>query len=360
MSAFRGLHFGAVWPGPALALGSALLFGASTPLAKLLLGVVDPWMLAALLYLGSGAGLFVVQVAVGRLAPAAWRGASLRGRDWLWFGGAVLAGGVAGPLLLMVGLARTSAATASLLLNLEGVATALLAWFVFRENFDRRIATGMAAVVAGAAVLSWPAAPSVSGFAGPLLVVAACAAWGLDNNLTRKVSLSDPVRIAMLKGLIAGTVNLSLALWHGDALPSPGVAAVGGVLGLFGYGVSIALFVVALRHLGAARTGAYFGTAPFVGAVIAVLGLGEAVTIGLVLAGALMALGVWLHLTERHEHEHAHGSMAHDHRHRHDSHHRHAHAPGDPPGEPHTHRHVHAGQSHSHGHTPDAHHDHAH
>ena len=360
MSAFRGLLPGAVWPGPALALGSAMLFGASTPLAKLLLGVVDPWMLAALLYLGSGAGLFVVQVTARRLAPAAWRGTSLRGRDWLWFGGAVLAGGVAGPLLLMAGLARTPAATTSLLLNLEAVATALLAWFVFRENFDRRIVTGMAAVVAGAAVLSWQAAPTVSGFAGPLLVAAACAAWGLDNNLTRKVSLSDPVRIAMLKGLIAGAVNLGLALWHGDALPSLGVAALGGVLGLFGYGASIALFVVALRHLGAARTGAYFGTAPFVGAVVAVLGLGEAVTIGLVLAGALMALGVWLHLTERHEHEHAHGSMEHDHRHRHDSHHRHVHAPGDPPGEPHAHRHVHAGQKHSHGHTPDAHHDHAH
>lgn len=346
------------WLGASLALLSAALFGISTPLAKLLIEAVDPWMLAALLYLGSGVGLAIYRL--GRGAAGAVAEPALGGRDWLWFSGAIAAGGVVGPICLMLGLSLTTAGTASLLLNLEGVATALLAWFVFRENFDTRIAIGMAAIVAGATILSWQGDLRATSVAGPLYIVAACVAWGLDNNLTRKVALSDPVQIAMWKGLIAGTINLALALARGAPLPPVEAIVPTAVVGLFGYGVSIALFVAALRHVGTARTGAYFSTAPFIGAAMAVLWLGDQVTWPFLGAAVLMAVGVWLHLTERHAHAHAHQAMAHSHRHRHDLHHQHDHEAGIDPREPHTHWHRHPGLSHSHPHYPDAHHTHRH
>ncbi len=346
------------WLGASAALLAAALFGISTPLAKLLVGVVDPWMLAALLYLGSGTGLGLYRIL--RSVGADRAEPSLTGHDWIWFGGAIVAGGVIGPVCLMIGLTSTSAGTASLLLNLEGVATALIAWFVFRENFDARIAVGMAAIVAGALALSWQGEASKAGFSGSLYIAAACLAWGIDNNLTRKVALSDPVQIAMWKGLIAGVVNLALALAIGATVPAADTALAAGLIGLGGYGISIALFVVALRHVGTARTGAYFSTAPFIGAAISILALGEPVTVQFALAGCLMGIGVWLHLTERHEHPHEHQPMAHNHRHRHDLHHQHDHEPGVDPREPHTHWHRHHGMAHNHAHYPDAHHSHRH
>jgi len=342
------------------ALASAVLFGVSTPAAKALLGSTDPVILAGLLYCGAGLGLAVVRRMARWTSAGESREAALTGADLPWLGAAIVAGGVIGPLLLMVGLTRTEATTASLLLTLEGVATALLAWFVFRENFDRRIALGMACLVAGAAVLSWSGRPSLSGAMGPAAIVAACLAWGLDNNLTRKVSLADPLQIVELKGLIAGPFNVGLGLWMGGTLPAPSSIALAGLVGLLGYGVSLALFVVALRHLGTARTGAYFSTAPFFGATVAVLLLGEPVTVQLLLAAALMGLGVWLHITEHHEHLHVHAPMAHDHAHAHDEHHRHAHGAMDPAGEPHVHWHRHDPLAHAHKHTPDEHHRHRH
>jgi drug/metabolite transporter (DMT)-like permease len=260
----------------------------------------------------------------------------------------------------MLGLARTDAAAASLLLTLEGVATALLAWFAFHEGFDRRIAGGMACLVAGAVVLAWSAVPSAGGLVGALAIAGACAAWGLDNNFTRKVSLADPLHIVELKGLVAGPVNLLLGLWAGGTLPALTPAALAGAVGFLGYGVSLALFILALRHLGTARTGAYFATAPFIGALAAVLLLREPVTVQLALAGLLMGIGVWLHVTEDHEHEHVHEAVEHAHRHAHDAHHQHEHAAEDPPGEPHTHRHRHARLRHRHPHLPDMHHTHRH
>jgi drug/metabolite transporter (DMT)-like permease len=195
---------------------------------------------------------------------------------------------------------------------------------------------------------------------GPLAIVGACVAWGIDNNLTRKVSLADPLQIVELKGLIAGPFNLVLGLWAGATLaPSP-IWLLAGVIGFLGYGISLALYVLALRHLGAARTGAYFSTAPFVGAVVSVILLGDHVTLGLFAAGALMGLGVWLHLFERHEHTHVHEAVTHNHPHVHDEHHQHAHGPDDPPGEPHTHAHRHEPLIHAHPHTPDMHHLHRH
>src|SRR6266496_2187413 len=307
------------------ALLAAALFGASTPLAKALLGEVDPIVLAGLLYAGSGAGLAIVQVLrfsiIQRPEPIAWPSH----RDWGWLVAAILSGGILGPILLMFGLASTAASTTSLLLNLESAFTALLAWFLFRENFDRRIAVGMAAILAGGVVLS--VGPGhVGGISrGALLVAAACLCWAIDNNLTRKVSASDAILTAGLKGLVAGAVNLSLALSLGYAMPSFGRVVQAALVGFFGYGLSLVLFVLALRHLGTARTGAYFAIAPFYGGILAVLFFGDAVTVQLCIAAALMAVGLWLHLSEHHEHQHTHEEVKHTHSHRHDAHHQHAH-----------------------------------
>ncbi|MBH2008666.1 MAG: DMT family transporter [Xanthomonadaceae bacterium] len=340
-------------PGVLAALGAALLFGAGTPLAKLLLNTVSPWMLAGLLYLGSGIALtlyrFVSQ------APAV----KLPRHEVIWFAGAVAAGGIVGPVLLMLGLAGMPASGASLLLNAEGVFTALLAWFVFKENFDRRIARGMLAIVAGAVVLSWNGEASFAETWPTVAILGACLAWGVDNNLTRKVSLSDATWIASIKGLVAGTVNLSIALLMGMSWPPLPNVLSAMMVGLLAYGVSLSLFVLALRHLGTARTGAYFSVAPFFGAVLAVL-MGEAITMPLLAAGVLMAIGTWLHLTERHKHEHTHEQILHDHEHVHDEHHQHAHDSPIAPGVKHRHSHQHVLLTHAHLHFPDAHHRHRH
>jgi drug/metabolite transporter (DMT)-like permease len=335
------------------ALGAALLFGASTPLAKLLLGAASPWLLAGLLYLGSGLGLAAVVL---------FRRPSFRlpGSEILSLAGAIAAGGVVGPVLLMWALSRMAASSAALLLNAEGVFTALIAWFVFRENFDRRIALGMALIVAGAAVLSGFSGASVDAALPALAVLGACLAWAVDNNLTRKVSLAEPRMVAMAKGLVAGATNTALALSMGASLPALPVLGAALVVGWLGYGVSLVLFVIALRELGTARTAAYFSTAPFAGAVFAVVLLGEPVTAALFAAAALMAAGVWLHVSERHEHRHRHAPLEHTHEHEHDEHHAHAHEPPVPPGARHSHAHRHEPLTHAHAHYPDAHHRHDH
>ncbi len=341
----------------AYALLSAALFGASTPLAKLLLGEVPPLLLAATLYLGSGVGLLCWLGA--RRLLGRQRGASLAGNGYLWLAAAILAGGVIAPVLLVFGLVRTDGATASLLLNLEAVLTAVIAWVAFRENVDRRVFLGMMAIVAGGVLLAWQEAPRAGSMAGPALIAGACLAWALDNNLTRRVSGGDAVTIACLKGLIAGSVNMALALQFGFALPSAGALAAAGLVGLVGYGISLVLFIVALRHLGTARTGAYFSVAPFFGAALALAVLGESTTTLFWIAVALMAIGVRLHLTERHQHEHAHEPLEHSHVHVHDEHHQHAHQASDG-REPHAHTHRHGRLVHSHPHYPDLHHRHPH
>ncbi len=344
--------------GPLLASFAALLFGLSSPIAKSLLGVVNPWVLASLLYLGSGVGMGVI-ISIQSLRkrqPIK----SINRRDVPWLIGLTLFGGVIGPVLLMYGLSRTPASTASLLLNLEGVLTAGLAWAIFREHFDRRIVTGMVAIIIGGVVLSWTNRLSLGGFAGPLFVAGACLSWAIDNNLTRKISLNDPVQITMIKSLVAGATNLALAFTIGEKLPAIGVAARAGALGFLCYGMSLICFILALRNMGAARTGAYFSTAPFIGAMIAIIFGHEPLTRNLVIAAALMGAGFYLHLTESHDHEHTHEEIEHEHSHNHDDHHQHTHSPDDPPGEPHTHKHRHARLTHKHSHFPDMHHTHSH
>ena len=343
--------------GVAYAMGAAALFGVSTPLAKRLLPSVEPVLMAGLLYLGSGLGLAAYRMARGSKTNAEAR---LARRDLAWLIAAIVCGGVIGPVLLMAGLSQTPASGASLLLNLEGVFTVLLAWFVFKENFDRRIAAGMGLIAVGALALSWTGRPELGVPWGALAIAAACLAWAADNNLTRHVSGADPVQIAMLKGLSAGAVNTGLAISLGATLPPMSRLAAIAVVGFLGYGVSLVLFVLALRSLGTARTGAYFSLAPFLGATVSILWLHDALTAGCVVAAALMAAGVWLHLTERHEHEHTHAATEHEHLHHHDAHHQHLHGPDDPAGEPHSHRHRHAPLTHEHPHYPDLHHRHDH
>ncbi|MDZ4805522.1 MAG: DMT family transporter [Candidatus Eisenbacteria bacterium] len=348
-------------PAVLTALLAAILFGISTPIAKGLLGVTSPQVLAGLLYLGSGLGLglwFLIR-RTGRSAPTTSK-ETRSPRDWPWLAGAIFFGGIIGPFLLMFGLERSTSSSASLLLNLEGVFTALIAWVVFRENADRRIIVGMLAIVAGGALLSWEGRLAVGSLAGPLAVAGACLAWGIDNNLTQKVSASDPVRTAALKGLVAGSVNLAIGLARGGALPP--VPLVGGalLLGLLSYGISLVLFITALRDLGTARTGAYFSLAPFVGAATGLILWREPFTPLILGAAALMAIGLWIHLTEAHAHHHVHEPLEHRHRHHHDIHHQHEHGPDDPPGEPHTHWHRHEPLEHTHPHYPDIHHRHRH
>ena len=340
-------------PGVLPALTAALLFGAGTPLAKLLLHDVSPWMMAGLLYSGSGIGLWLYRRLMA--APAV----RLPRQEVRWLATAVLAGGVCGPVLLMFGLTRMAASGASLLLNAEGAFTALLAWFFFKENFDRRIALGMAAVLFGAMVLSWPTDIQFAGWWPTLAILGACFAWGIDNNLTRKVSLNDATWIATVKGMTAGLVNLGLALLLGDHFPSLTHLASAMLLGLVAYGISLTLFVVSLRHLGSARTGAYFSVAPFFGAVLALF-LGDPLTWPLMLAAALMAVGVWLHLSEHHVHEHVHDLLEHEHEHEHDEHHQHEHDEPLSAESSHSHWHRHLPLRHHHVHFPDAHHRHGH
>lgn len=344
------------------ALAAALLFGASIPLAKLLGDDVPALLMAGLLYLGSGIGLGLAMLVRHSIRPSAETGlAALRippsERPWLL--GAIVAGGMLGPALLMAGLQNTESATASLLLNVEGVLTALMAWLVFRENADRSVVAGMVAIVLGGVLLSWqPGAATYSG--GAILIIAACACWAVDNNLTRKVSTNDAMLIACLKGLVAGVCNTTLALFCGSAMPAADTVVGAMAVGFAGYGLSLVLFVVALRTLGTARTGAYFSVAPLFGVVISLLVWPAMPGAMFWLAALLMAAGVWLHVRERHAHVHAHAPLTHTHPHRHDAHHQHSH-PADWNGtEPHSHLHTHEALVHSHAHYPDVHHRHRH
>jgi drug/metabolite transporter (DMT)-like permease len=343
------------------ALLAALLFGASTPLAKRLGVDLSPLLLAGLLYAGSGIGL-AIALAVRRVRrPAGGEGASslsIPRRDLAWLCGAVAAGGVVGPVLLMTGLQSTDGASASLLLNVEGVLTALIAWVVFKENADGHMVAGMAAIVAGGVLLAWQ--PGNGQFAaGSLFIAGACLAWAIDNNLTRKVSANDAMLLACIKGLAAGACNTTLALAGGATIPAIGQLAATLAVGFAGYGLSLVLFVVALRNLGTARTGAYFSVAPLFGVLIAFVIWPEVPQWTFWPAAALMGVGVWLHLRERHGHIHSHELMEHEHAHLHDEHHQHGHdfAVG---GEAHSHSHRHAPFTHQHAHYPDIHHRHSH
>ena len=341
---------------PFIALLAAAVFGLSTPLAKFLLGDMSPWALASLLYLGSGLGLGLITLFRRSDGTAE---AHLTRADMPWLLGTIFFGGIAGPILLLLGLTTTDGASASLLLNLEAVFTVLLAWLVFKEHVDKRLFLGAVSIVAGAVLLSWQGRLGEARL-GVGLIALACLSWGIDNNLTRKISAVDPFVLASIKGFVAGLVNALLAYVMGASIPDILPLASAMPLGFVSYGLGLVLFIMALRLLGTARTGAYYGTAPFIGALAATVILGDTLTPTLVIAGLLMAFGAWLHLTERHVHDHQHDPLDHSHRHTHDEHHQHKHGPDDSNEEPHSHAHRHAPVKHAHAHYPDIHHRHRH
>jgi drug/metabolite transporter (DMT)-like permease len=288
----RTFSLGNIRRGGLLAMAAAMLFGLSTPAAKAIVGNVQPLLLAGFLYLGSGLGLGAFILLGHR------RGVGLKRADLPWLLATIAFGGALGPALLMWGLTHTTGSAASLLLTLEGVFTALIAWVVFREPFNRRIGIGMAAIFAGAVLLSLLAPSGHAGVLGGLVVAGACLSWAIDNNCTSKIADVDALTLASIKGIVAGAANATLALMAGDAFPGVNLVAASALVGFFGYGLSLVLFVLALREIGAARTGAYFSTAPFIGAVIGLVALHEPLTVGLFGAGLLMGFGVYLHLTE--------------------------------------------------------------
>lgn len=344
------------------ALMAAALFGASTPLAKLLLGETPPLMLAGLLYLGSGLGLLTIKLISGRIASSTHvfnKEAVLKGHDYLWLAGATITGGVLGPILLLYGLTTSTASSVSLLLNLEGVLTVLISAWVFREAVAARIWVATLIMLLGGFILFYNPSATLSFNTGLLAVLGACFMWGVDNNLTRKISAGDPMTIVMIKGLAAGSVSLMLAYVSGAELPEIFVLLSAMLLGLFSYGISLVLFVYALRHLGSARTSAHFSTAPFIGAAMAIILLNEPLGVTFIVVLLLMIGATYLVLTEQHKHGHIHEYLVHAHLHHHDEHHRHRHEGGEGT-EPHAHRHVHEPLAHAHGHLPDIHHRHRH
>lgn len=346
--------------GLAAALGAAFFFGISAPFSKLLLESISPMMLAGLLYMGSFTGLSLISL-LRRVAfsSKASREASLRGRDYFYLTGSVLAGGVAAPLCLLFGLEATEASAASLLLNMEGVLTVLLAAFIFREHVGKTIWASAAVMLAASTLLTY--APGSGGWEvrhGSLLILASALMWALDNNLTRELSHRDPFIIARIKGFAAGMTNLVIAFIAGSAFPQIPSLIGSLALGALSYGASLVFFIYALRNLGASRTSTYFGAAPFIGVALSIGLLGEQLTIQIITASALMLAGLWLIFKERHGHEHTHESLCHEHAHTHDEHHGHVH--DEHIAEPHSHMHTHGRLTHSHAHMPDLHHFHMH
>jgi drug/metabolite transporter (DMT)-like permease len=338
------------------ALSAAILFGISTPLAKGLLAGVSPQILAGLFYLGSGIGLILL----GRLLRRSGvREAPLIRVDAPWLVGALLFGGILAPVLLLLGLQRTLASNVSLLTNLESVFTMLLAWLVFHENLDRRFALGIAGIFVGSGFISWQGYLG-GDILGPLAVAGACLCWAIDNNLTQRVSGGDPMQVAAVKGLVGGVVNLVLGIWFGSTWPAAAWVATALVVGFFGYGLSLAFFVLALRTLGTARTAAYFSTSPFIGAFVGLIIWRESAAPFFVAGSLAMVVGVWLCITERHEHAHVHEVKYHSHSHAHDEHHQHRHDLEKVSREPHSHLHEHVQLTHRHVHFPDIHHRHQH
>lgn len=349
-------RFSTVGPG----LLAAVLFGATAPLCKVLLGDAAPFTLAALVYLGSGIGLAAWMVVRRVLDAGRGKALGLRGADWFTLGAAVAAGGILAPTLFLVGLSASQASAASLLLNLELVFTTLLAWALFREGFEGRVAWGLAIILAGCIVLAWPGGGFQGWGRGALPIAGACLCWGLDNNLTQRLAARDPIQIATIKGLAGGTVNAALALALGESFPAatPVLAAL--CVGFCGYGLSLVLFVVSLGRMGTTRTIGVFAAAPFVGSCLSFWILGEVPRLSSFLAAALLLVGLIVALGGGHAHAHAHAAEVHAHRHYHDEHHRHGHGGSEAGDEPHDHAHRHEPLEHAHPHYPDTHHRHRH
>lgn len=342
------------------ALLAAALFGASAPFAKLLLGEVEPVLLAGLLYLGSGLSAALLGWGQRVRAKGVMVEAGLARQEWPWLAGAVLAGGILAPIVLLFSLRETAAATASLLLNFEGLATTLIAVWFFREAISRKITGAIGLIAAATVILSWNSQGEWGLSLGALGILLACILWGLDNNFTRRISAKNPLTIVTVKGLVAGSFSLLLGLLLGNPLPGWLTVLGAMVLGSLSYGLSIMLFILAMREMGAARTSALFSTAPFIGAILSFLILREPLDMRFGLGFLVMVIGAYLLVGEDHGHAHHHAYLVHEHRHRHDDdHHSHDHPEG-ASQQAHAHPHEHSSGEHEHPHTPDLHHHHDH
>lgn len=348
----------APWHGPAirgglLALLAATLFGVSTPMVQRFGTGLGAFTTAALLYAGAAVvGAFsrrnierearVVRSDLPRLLAMAGFGA------------------VIGPVALAWGLQHTSGTSASLMLTLEAVFTAVLAWRLYRETMDGRVWTAMALLLAGGMVLVLDQGRAGGAqLWGLLAVLLATAAWGVDNTLSRALAERDPGQVVMAKAVLGAAATAVMALGLGEPLPSVAAALALFAVGASGYGLSLRFYLLAQRAFGAARTGSVFAFAPFIGAVFAVALGDRSASAMMAMGSSLMLAGVVLHLAESHGHEHAHEALEHEHAHRHDDgHHDHAHDRM-PVGE-HSHRHHHQPLRHGHSHVPDAHHVHHH
>ncbi len=343
----QGLGLPVLW-----CITAAVLFGASTPISKILLSAIGPFTLAGLLYLGAAAG--VLPSALRTRWPEFRRD---RARIRL-LAGAVLFGGCLGPVLMLLGLRAAPAASVSLWLNLETVATTLLAWTFFREHVEKRSWIAFALVLAGGLTLAGPG--DAAGLRAGLLVSLACLCWGLDNNLTALVDGFTPAQATLVKGLVAGSVNLAIGLATERPVFEPRILGVALVVGALSYGVSVMLYMAGAQHLGAGRSQLLFSASPFVGVLVAWTALHEPIRATQIAAAGLIATGIALMLTARHEHRHRHEPVRHTHSHRHDDgHHDHVHR-GLPAGTRHMHPHEHGAIEHAHPHLPDLHHRHPH
>jgi drug/metabolite transporter (DMT)-like permease len=340
--------------GAAYGLMAAALFGLSAPIAKYLLKEISPQVLAGLLYVGAGIALSVLK------ALRKSRDTPLQRRDLPALAGIVIAGGVLGPLLMLIGLDRVSPVSGSLLLNLEGPFTIVLAVLLFGEHIGRYGLAAATLIFLGAALLKLQPGLLALDALGAGAIALACLAWAFDNNLTQRLSQRDPVALVRVKTLAAGSFNLAVGLMISRELPSPWLIASALTLGALSYGVSVVLDAYALRLIGAAREAMYFATAPFLGALTATWFFREALSTLQIVSMGIMALGVAVLLRERHAHRHVHQAVEHEHMHTHDEHHAHSHAPGVDTNEPHAHRHQHVELEHDHPHVPDAHHKHRH
>jgi drug/metabolite transporter (DMT)-like permease len=346
----------------AYVIASAALFGLSAPLAKILVRGTSPVVLAGLMYIGAFLGLSIAIFGRRWLTPkSAYASSPFRRHDTVWIVGSILTGGTLGPICLLLGLSKISGTAASLLLNLEGVATAIIAVYFFKENAGRKLWLALGLVTCAGILLSWDSGRGRFEIAGSLLVALGMFCWGADNNFMRNIADKDPLSFARIKGLASGVISLSLALALGLPLPFDSSLLWGLLLGAFSIGVSLVLYIYGLRHLGAFRAGAFFSLAPFIGALVSLAILPEPARWILLPGAALMALGVALLAGERHEHHHRHEPVVHTHAHGHaDGHHRHEHAGRTAPDGAHSHEHTHEAVDHAHGHWPDIHHRHDH
>lgn len=333
------------------ALSAALFFGASAPIAKLLLGDIAPIFLASFLYLGSGMGITLTKLFQPKGIEA-----DIHRADVKWLAGAIISGGILAPIVLMVSLQNTPASTASLLLNFEGVGTTLIALLFFKEAISRRAWTAIIVITLAGIFLSTDFSGGFGISLGALGVILACVLWGVDNNFTRNISGKDPLVIVAWKGLVAGSFSFILAWALGNPFPSLTPILGTMFLGFFSYGLSTMLFIRSMRGLGAARTSALYGTAPLAGVLLSIFMFGEFPSFFFIIAAILMVGGALLLINESHSHSHVHTAIFHEHSHSHDDL---MHGHDDSKGV-HSHEHEHPAVEHEHDHMPDIHHRHRH